>query len=466
MIKDIMSVSVMYHGQRVGTLTMGNHSCCQFEYDPYWLRDGFSISPLQLPLKAGLFSAKWQPFNGNFGIFEDSLPGGYGEYLLRKVMRREGIDYESLTPVQRLSLVGSSGMGALCYVPESKVGGNPSNLTLDEMQAVAIEVLSERTDSGADMLLAGSGNSGGVRPKCLYNDADGHWLVKFRHTFDPMDIGRQEYHYNELAQQAGIVVPEFRLMEGKYFATRRFDIDEQGNRLHMATASGLLNEPITPPKMDYHSLLQLTGYLTQSPEAVEQQFRRMVFNHYAHNYDDHARNFSFLFCDGHWELAPAYDLTNDRSLSEHATTVNFRGLPTDEDLIAVGTTSVRTLESLYWFGVKLKRDPEIAMMHIDQWDPYLLEPATLSAAEAFELVLRWMQSHDTDHLDGETQLMIAPGYRYHVVDCLITNFHQPRSTLLLLVSALIGDRWHKCYRYALDHGFRFLSYGDSCLFMP
>ncbi len=138
----------------------------------------------------------------------------------------------------------------------------------------------------------------------------------------------------------------------------------------------------------------------------------------------------------------------------------------DRRLIAVGTTSVRTLESLYWFGVKLKRDPDLAMMHIDQWDPYLLEPATPSADEAFDEVLRWMQRHDTDHLDGETQLMIAPGYHYHVVDCLITNFHQPKSTLLLLVSALIGDRWHECYRYALDHGFRFLSYGDSCLFMP
>lgn len=138
----------------------------------------------------------------------------------------------------------------------------------------------------------------------------------------------------------------------------------------------------------------------------------------------------------------------------------------DRRLIAVGTTSVRTLESLYWFGVKLKRDPNLAMMHIDQWDPYLLEPSKLSADEAFDEVLRWMQLHDTDHLDGETQLMIAPGYRYHVVDCLITNFHQPKSTLLLLVSALIGDRWHECYRFALDHGFRFLSYGDSCLFMP
>ena len=192
------------------------------------------------------------------------------------------------------------------------------------------------------MLLAGSGNSGGVRPKCIYNDETGHWLVKFRHIFDPTDIGQQEYHYNELAQQAGIVVPEFRLIDGKYFATRRFDIDKQGNRLHMATASGLLNEPLTPPKMDYHSLLQLTGYLTQSPEAVEQQFRRMVFNHYARNFDDHARNFSFLCRDGRWELAPAYDLTNDQTLGEHATTINFKGLPTDEDMIVVGTNTKMT----------------------------------------------------------------------------------------------------------------------------
>ena len=344
MIKNILSVIVLFHGRKVGTLSMGNHSCCQFEYDRAWLRDGFSISPLQLPLKAGLFSAQWQPFKGNFGIFEDSLPGGYGEFLLSKVLRREGIDYYGLTPVQRLSLVGNSGMGALCYVPETVVGGNPSSLSLDEMQTLALEVLSEKKDTGSELLLAGSGNSGGVRPKCVYTDETGHWLVKFRHTFDPTDIGQQEYHYNELAQQAGIVVPEFRLIDGKYFATRRFDIDKQGNRLHVATASGLLNEPLTPPKMDYHSLLQLTGYLTQSPEAVEQQFRRMVFNHYARNFDDHARNFSFLCRDGRWELAPAYDLTNDQTLGEHATTINFKGLPTDEDLITVGMNTKMTRE--------------------------------------------------------------------------------------------------------------------------
>lgn len=344
MIKNVLSVSVMYHGRKVGTLSMGSHSCCQFEYDRAWLREGFSISPLQLPLKAGLFSAPWQPFNGNFGIFEDSLPGGYGEHLLRKVLRSEGIDYGSLTPVQRLSIVGNSGMGALCYIPKSKIGERQSSLMLDEMQTLALEVLSERTNEGSDLLLACSGNSGGVRPKCLYSDESGHWLVKFRHTFDPVDIGQQEYLYNELARKAGVVVPEFRLMEGKYFATRRFDLDDEGNRLHMATASGLLNEPLTPPKMDYHSLLQLTGYLTQSPEAVEQQFRRMVFNHYARNFDDHARNFSFLCRDGRWELAPAYDLTNDQTLGEHATTVNFRSLPTDEDMITVGMNTKMSRE--------------------------------------------------------------------------------------------------------------------------
>lgn len=335
-MKAVTSVNVMYHGRRVGVLSMGNGSCCQFEYDSTWLREGFSISPLQLPPKAGLFTAGWQPFAGNFGIFEDSLPGGYGEHLLRKVLGRMGVDYQSLSPVARLSLVGSSGMGALCYEPETKVTTAEGILSLDEMQALALEVLSEKTSEGSDILLSGSGNSGGVRPKCLYSDEEGHWLVKFRHTFDPKDIGQTEYHYNEVARRAGIVVPDFRLMEGKYFATRRFDIDEHGERLHMATASGLLNEPLNPPKMDYHSLLQLTGYLTQSAEAVEQQFRRMVFNHYAHNYDDHARNFSFLCRDGSWELAPAYDLTNDQTLGEHASTVNYKGHPTDEDLIAVG----------------------------------------------------------------------------------------------------------------------------------
>ena len=135
-------------------------------------------------------------------------------------------------------------------------------------------------------------------------------------------------------------------------------------------------------------------------------------------------------------------------------------------IVAVGTTSVRTLESLYWFGVQLQEQPDLPMMHINQWDPYTLDAQGMDYADAYGNILHWMERHDIDRLDGETQLMIAPGYRYRVVKGLVTNFHQPKSTLLLLVGALIGDRWHDCYRYALDHGFRFLSYGDSCLFLP
>ena len=335
MIKNVQAVSVMYHGRKVGTLSMGNRSNCQFEYDNDWLSDGFSISPLQLPLKAGLFTADYQPFNGNFGVFEDSLPGGYGEYLLRKVLKKSGVDPQGLTPVQWLSIVGNSGMGALCYLPETKLQQEDSQRSFDEMQQIALDVLSERTEENADMLYFKSGNSGGVRPKAIFSDADGHWLVKFRHTYDPKNIGQLEYDYNKVARQCGIDVPEFKLIEGKYFAVRRFDI-ENDVRLHVATASALLNEPITPPKMEYHNLLQLTGYLTQSPKAVEQQFRRMAFNVFAHNMDDHARNFSFICRDGQWSLAPAYDLTNDATLGDHASTINFKGLPSDEDMITVG----------------------------------------------------------------------------------------------------------------------------------
>ena len=134
-------------------------------------------------------------------------------------------------------------------------------------------------------------------------------------------------------------------------------------------------------------------------------------------------------------------------------------------LIAVGTTSVRTLESIYWFGVQLEGNPSVDSMHVSQWEPYD-NPHEIDFRKSYSNVLDWMARHDADILLGETQLIIAPGYKYHVISGMITNFHQPKSTLLLLVSALIGDEWKRCYRFALDHGFRFLSYGDSCLFLP
>lgn len=134
-------------------------------------------------------------------------------------------------------------------------------------------------------------------------------------------------------------------------------------------------------------------------------------------------------------------------------------------IIPVGTTTVRTLESLYWFGVKLSQNPALEAMHVLQWDPYELESLNISTEQSYRNILQWMERHDLDTLYGDTQLLIAPGYNYHVISGIITNFHQPKSTLLLLVSALVGDQWKACYQYALDNNFRFLSYGDSCLFL-
>ena len=135
-------------------------------------------------------------------------------------------------------------------------------------------------------------------------------------------------------------------------------------------------------------------------------------------------------------------------------------------VIPVGTTSTRTLESLYWIGVMLKEQGDaLRPLHVEQWFPYEAH-APLSATEALQGILAYLDKHGLTRLEASTALMIAPSYKMRIITGLITNFHQPKSTLLLLVSALIGERWKDCYRFALDHGFRFLSYGDSCLFLP
>ncbi len=135
-------------------------------------------------------------------------------------------------------------------------------------------------------------------------------------------------------------------------------------------------------------------------------------------------------------------------------------------LIAVGTTTIRTIESLYWFGVKLIVDkPDNDFMDIHQWDAYNPKyNIGISPGESLQKVMDHMDSKNLDKISGQTQLIIVPGYTYRLTDILITNFHMPKSTLLLLVSAFAGDDWKNAYAYALNHNFRFLSYGDSCLF--
>lgn len=139
----------------------------------------------------------------------------------------------------------------------------------------------------------------------------------------------------------------------------------------------------------------------------------------------------------------------------------------DGKAIAVGTTSVRTLESLYYIGVKLATNPEATEeeLHIDQWMPYDHD-YKLTVLEALHNILDYLDRNHTDALHTSTQIIIAPGYKYKIVKIMVTNFHQPQSTLLLLVSAFVKGDWRKIYDYALAHDFRFLSYGDACLLIP
>lgn len=138
--------------------------------------------------------------------------------------------------------------------------------------------------------------------------------------------------------------------------------------------------------------------------------------------------------------------------------------------IAVGTTSVRTLESLYYMGLKVMQNPDVKEeeLHVGQWEPYgaELNEKRVSALEALQALLDWMDRNGLTTLHSSTQIIIAPGYEYKIVKMLVTNFHQPQSTLLLLVSAFVKGDWRKIYDYALSHDFRFLSYGDSSLLIP
>jgi len=144
-----------------------------------------------------------------------------------------------------------------------------------------------------------------------------------------------------------------------------------------------------------------------------------------------------------------------------------RTLISGRPVIAVGTTSARTIESLYWLGRKAHSAPDIEFpgLAVNQWDAYE-ETNTVPTEAALKSLLEWMDSQNLPQLITTTQLLITPGYRWRLCRGLITNFHQPESTLLLLVASLVGENWRKVYQYALDRGFRFLSYGDGCLLLP
>lgn len=317
----------------VGTLAPYRRYLTAFEYSPEWLENGYSISPFSLPLVPGVKIAKAEPFEGIFGIFADSLPDGWGRLLVDRMLRREGEDPDAVTPLQRLSIVGASGMGALEYKPVYPWRSADAVDDLDRLAAECEKILRSEESEDLDTLFAMGGSSGGARPKVTVHLDDGEWIVKFPSSQDPKDIGSMEYDYNLCAKTCGIDIPEVRLFPSArcagYFGSKRFDRVPAAagkRKLHMASASALLEVSHRIPALDYTSLMALTWQLTKQAEEIEKMFRLMCFNVYAHNRDDHSNNFSFLCDRGVWRLSPAYDLTYSNSVGgEHATTVASEG---------------------------------------------------------------------------------------------------------------------------------------------
>ncbi len=315
-IEDRM-LQVCYEDRLVGTMVLTADRKAAFEYSDEWLEDGFSISPFSLPLKKQVFVPKKDYFGGLFGIFADSLPDAWGRLLLDRLLRANHINPDEQGVLERLAIVGDSGMGALCYHPQSVLVSEQETDDLDELAEACHRIMNTEYSDKLDELYGLGGTSGGARPKIMTRIDGEDWIIKFPAHADRADIGQMEYDYSVCAKKCGIVMSETRLFPSQrhagYFGTRRFD-----------------------RKMD-----------------VENMFRRMCFNVFAHNRDDHSKNFSFVYDteSATWRLSPAYDLTYSTTYyGEHTTSVDGNGQdPGETELLTVGVQA----------GMKKKQCQEI-----------------------------------------------------------------------------------------------------------
>ncbi len=322
---NIKLLQVNYLSIPMGRLAFKNRQCF-FEYTAQFLETGLQLSPFKLPLQSGLIPCQERVFDGLFGVFNDSLPDGWGRLLQDRKLMNLGIDPSSLSPLDRLYYVGKQGMGALSYEPAIEPSHITSLPNLDQIAQECIEIQNDQGPEFIDELLVLNGSSAGARPKVVTPQ----WIIKFPSTTDPKDIGAIEYAYHLMAQAAKITVPEARLFPSRkhagYFGVARFD-RQDSTPIHMHTAAGLLHIDYRLPNLDYETLMRATLFLTRDLREAEKQLRATAFNVFAHNRDDHAKNFSFVMSEtGLWQVSPAYDLTFSAGpQGEHASTIMGEG---------------------------------------------------------------------------------------------------------------------------------------------
>ena len=236
-------LKVFYNDILVGTLAKTPDRVVAFEYDSNWLDNGFSISPFSLPLIKKVFIPEYDPFGGLFGVFNDSLPDGWGRLLVDRLFLKNKINPNEIDNLNRLAVVQECGMGALTYKPEHKFESENNISDYDILAQECSKILESQNSDNLDELFFLGGSSGGARPKILTSINNEDWIIKFPSSSDPKNIGEKEYQYSLCAKDCGINMTETRLFPSKicsgYFGIKRFD-RKNGKKVHMASVSGLL----------------------------------------------------------------------------------------------------------------------------------------------------------------------------------------------------------------------------------
>lgn len=316
-----------------------------FQFDETYLSaHPTSLAPFNLEADTSLQAAPRQPHFGIHGVFADSLPDDWGLHLMNRVFRQNNYNPKEVTALERLAYLGDRCMGALSYEPELDfIDESKDSIDIITLGRAAIEEF-EGTESALLEHLMRTGGSGGARPKMnvtrlpngqysTSDDAQGTKLI-VKLTSEKFDLKHSEslveYCYMQMARNAGIEVPEFDLIDtgnGRYWLEQeRFDCTEQGGRIHMISACGLLDAPFREPSLDYIELLKATRIMCSIRES-QKLIKRCMFNYLTGNQDDHSKNFSFLASDSDkWTLSPFYDIVyNPTPYKEHMTAFDGNG---------------------------------------------------------------------------------------------------------------------------------------------
>lgn len=340
MIKDIKKVVVKFNDRIVGYLVELENKKIAFQYDDKWIENGFSISPLSLPLSNKIYISNKDQFEGLYGVFWDSIPDGWGELLITRLLSKKGIDFKKLSPLTKLTLINNNGLGGLDYEPYQPLLNNDEKIDLDKISNDVKKILNDENDENLEKIYTLGGSSGGARPKAHINIDGEEWIIKFPCKIDSSDIGEKEYKVNSLAKKCGINVNEFKLFPSKecsgYFGAKRFD-RKNSRKLHVISLAGMLEVSHKVPNLDYGHMFDLVENINGSKEELYECFSRMTFNVLIGNKDDHSKNFSFIYDEGikKYKLSPAYDLTITNDKYEHEMTVNRNGNPTENDLLCL-----------------------------------------------------------------------------------------------------------------------------------